>query len=58
MLENNIEKLKKAGLLEEPVSSEAREKLNKLDATEVDALISIKKKLGGEFVQRLKPQIF
>jgi hypothetical protein len=58
MLEDNIEKLKKAGLLEEPVSSEVREKLNKLDAAEVDALISIKKKLGGELLYRVKPNIF
>ena len=56
MSQANIDKLKKAGLVEEPLSPEERKKLDQLTDQETDALISVKAKLG-EPVQksRLKP---
>ncbi len=56
MSQANIDRLKKEGLLEEPISAEEKAKLDKLTDQEVDALISVKAKLG-EPVQKgkLKP---
>lgn len=53
MSQANIDRLKKEGLLEEPIGPDERAKLDKLSDQEVDALISVKAKLG-EPVQKSK----
>ena len=53
MSQANIDRLKKEGLLEDPIDPQDKAKLDKLTDQEVDALISVKAKLG-EPVQKSK----
>lgn len=55
---SNVEKLQQAGLVhtEHPLTSEEINSVNQLSPAEVDALISVRAKLGDDFFARKVPQ--
>lgn len=55
---SNIEKLQQAGLVEvhHPLSDAEVDSVNQLSSAEIDALISVKAKLGDDFFAHKVPQ--
>jgi hypothetical protein len=53
----NVDRLQQAGLIQtpHPLTEEEITSLNNLSSAEVDALISVRMKLGDEFFQRKVP---
>ena len=50
----NVDRLQQAGLIQtpHPLTEDEIDSLNKLSSAEVDALISVRMKLGDDFFQR------
>ncbi len=53
----NVERLQQAGLIEteHPLTPEEIESVNNLSSAEIDALISVRAKLGDDFFKRKVP---
>jgi hypothetical protein len=54
----NVDRLKQAGLLDEPhqLTADEETKINQLSPAEVDALVSVHGKLGPDFFERKVPK--